>query len=112
LISLDFFTDICADTFGAQYSQPNTEWINTYYGGTDLSGSFIVLPNGGVDPWHNLGVADPVNRLETALFMTDTAHCADLYPASPNDPADLTATRNQEVATIQNWLSRYYNNQQ
>lgn len=110
LISLNLFRSICSDTFGSQYEIPNVEWTNTYFGGIELSGSFIILPNGNVDPWHNLGVADPRNNLETAIFMTDTAHCADLYPASPNDPTDLTETRTREVNMIKSWLSRYYSN--
>ena len=109
LITLELFANICNDTFGPQYISPNTEWINTYYGGADLAGSFIALPNGLVDPWHNLGVLTPNNPAEYPFVMTETAHCADLYPASPNDPTDLTATRQSEQDLISTWIGYHSN---
>ncbi len=50
----------------------NADWVNDFYGGKDLEGSNIVLPNGSIDPWHALSVTDASNLPPsvTTVFMT------------------------------------------
>jgi hypothetical protein len=54
-----------------------------------IGGSKILFTNGGVDPWHALSVlpdANP-NPDNSALFIPTGAHCRQMFPSSPNDPA-------------------------
>ncbi len=50
----------------------NADWVNAFYGGKDLEGSNIVLPNGSIDPWHALGVTDATGLPPsvTTVYMT------------------------------------------
>lgn len=102
LITLQFFENICRDAFGFPFL-PNTNWTNTYFGGTAIKSTKIVFPNGSVDPWHNLGVLQATSPVQT-IFINGTAHCADLYPPTPNDLPGLTEARQVEVQSISRWL--------
>eukprot|EP01094_Clydonella_sp_ATCC50884_P011392 TRINITY_DN2117_c1_g1_i2.p1 TRINITY_DN2117_c1_g1~~TRINITY_DN2117_c1_g1_i2.p1 ORF type:complete len:508 (-),score=178.90 TRINITY_DN2117_c1_g1_i2:62-1585(-) len=102
-ITLGYFVELCEDVYHVPM-KPDTAWTNGYYGSTNLQSSRIVLPNGSVDPWHNLGVLSPPNLQEQVSFMNGTAHVADLYPPSPNDLPALTETREVEMAAITRWL--------
>jgi hypothetical protein len=106
-ISLDWFLKQCNDIFGYPFS-PNIAATNTIYGAKNLAETKVVLPNGSVDPWHILGITVPnycdQRQDDSVQFMTGTAHCADLYPASPNDVPDLTTTRKIEIAKIYEWI--------
>ena len=74
LINLDFFLTICRDVFGEEYTIPNINWTNEYFGATEIAGTKIVFPNGSVDPWHNLGMwdVDPANLLEYPYEINGT----------------------------------------
>ncbi|KAF2074097.1 hypothetical protein CYY_004582 [Polysphondylium violaceum] len=101
-ITLDYFLQQCTDIFGPpgyQY-QPAIDWIIADYGATDYQGSNVILPNGLVDPWHILGVLQTTNPNIQISIIPEGAHCSDLYPPKPNDPASLIATRQKEVALI------------
>jgi hypothetical protein len=107
-ISLGWFLKQCNDIFGHPYS-PNIAATNDIYGAKSLKETRVVLPNGSVDPWHILGITVPPKMcdqsVELVRYMNGTAHCADLYPPSPNDVTDLTVTREIEEFLIGSWLA-------
>ncbi|EGD75014.1 hypothetical protein PTSG_07238 [Salpingoeca rosetta] len=91
-ISLKYNLDQCSDIYGVP--GPNVNWTNANYGGYDVAGTNIVYVNGLIDPWHAL------SRTDTALpdgcdaiVIPQTAHCANMYPPSPDDPPALTRAR-------------------
>jgi hypothetical protein len=103
LISLEWFLKQCNDIFGIPLT-PSVAAVNALFGSTAIRSSNIVFPNGSIDPWHILGVLESPCRSEPTSFMNGTAHCADLYPPTPNDLPELTNTRTLEVSLIANWL--------
>ncbi|CAJ0584993.1 unnamed protein product, partial [Mesorhabditis spiculigera] len=67
--------------------------------------SNIAAPNGGVDPWHALGLLATTAPGQTLFPLNATAHCADMYPPRDSDPADLKAARTAIGALIGQWIS-------
>ena len=66
----------------------------------------IVYVNGLIDPWHKLSVTtkDGQPASVTVIVMSSTAHCANMYPASPHDPKELTEARAKISTAIGKWL--------
>lgn len=80
---------------------------NDLYGGRDnipSNATNIVFPNGSIDPWHALGVLDPLSPNLPAIFINGTAHCANMYPPSPTDLPDLILARKAITANLAIWL--------
>jgi len=107
-ITLEYFLQQCNDIFGFPFT-PNIAATIANFGGKNLTETRVVLPNGSIDPWHILGITtEPLkcDQKDVAVrFMTGTAHCADLYPPTPNDLPDLTNTRKVELEHISKWVS-------
>ncbi|KHN77544.1 Putative serine protease F56F10.1 [Toxocara canis] len=99
MVPLNFYVDMCTDLFGPtvkidQIASRN-DIAQEYYGGADhYKATNVILPNGSLDPWHALGtyIEDkPTHKIP--LLINGTAHCADMYPAYPNEPKALEAAR-------------------
>lgn len=101
-VPLSLFTKQCKSIFGLS-TPPNINWTNLNYGGWGIQTSRTIFVNGLIDPWHALsitsGTSDPA-----PILMKETAHCANMYPASDTDPADLTAARTTISNTLGMWL--------
>ncbi|KAJ4455439.1 putative Thymus-specific serine protease [Paratrimastix pyriformis] len=106
-ITLPFFEQICKDVYGAPLI-PDTAWINTYYGATHPVATNIVYPNGGVDPWHVLGVLEDISPEQPHYLIQNTAHCADLYAPRDSDDGQLKTFRQQALMLLQKWLAASY----
>jgi pimeloyl-ACP methyl ester carboxylesterase len=106
---LNFMVQQCKDIFGAAFTQDLTQaginWTNANYGGLGLHVDCIVFPNGSTDPWHALGITSDLSPNATALFIKDAAHCANMYPDSPNDLPQLREARHQIRNLIGRWIS-------
>eukprot|EP00042_Codosiga_hollandica_P044248 m.432026 g.432026 ORF g.432026 m.432026 type:complete len:496 (-) comp56745_c1_seq1:122-1609(-) len=98
---LPFSLQQCVDIYNI--AGPNVNWTNTNYGGSNISGTNIVFPNGSIDPWHALGVLD--SDTNTVIYIEGTAHCANMYPPSPNDLPQLTAAREEIAGLLGYWLN-------
>jgi len=98
---VSFFEQQCKDIFGENYNvallEAGVNATNTNYGGFGIKVTKIVFPNGSIDPWHALGILDYGENDDDAfaIFINGTAHCADQYPDSENDPPQLRAARDQ-----------------
>jgi len=111
---ISFITQQCIDIFGPKYTatfiQSAIDWTEAEFGSLNISGSNIIFMNGAIDPWHYLSLISPQPYLTSknifVLFTTDTAHCADMYPASDRDPPDLIAARISILALMQSILSQ------
>lgn len=60
------------------------------------SNNIIIVPTGGVDPWHSLSVVqDRTQDREKAhtVFIKDTAHCADMLTPRATDRSSLREAR-------------------
>jgi len=116
-ISLDYFRQICQDLFAPIRVSPDTDWANNNFGALDLKKtvSNTYFGDGTIDPWHALAILPVVKGgttgsellpLNSATYLINgTAHCADLYAPSPNDPNDLTFARNLQFDLLSIWLS-------
>ncbi|CAF1400477.1 unnamed protein product [Rotaria sordida] len=105
---VSFFIQQCADIFGPKFDDNLLErginFTNAFYGAEGFSGSRVLFVNGAIDPWHALSFTkDPPNN-NTAIFLSSTAHCADMYPDADWDPAELKQARQTISDTIGKWL--------
>ncbi|XP_068729188.1 putative serine protease K12H4.7 [Montipora capricornis] len=109
LFPLKFFIQQCMDIFGPQFNATNiqngVDQTNTNYGGYEISSSKIIFPNGSIDPWHALGILKDASSTEHAIYIEGTAHCANMYPASPSDIPQLVEARQAIQDQIKSWLA-------
>ncbi|CAF2126984.1 unnamed protein product [Rotaria magnacalcarata] len=103
-----FFVQQCADIFGPNFNdnllERGIDFTNAFYGAEGFSGSRVLFVNGAIDPWHALSFTkDPPNN-NTAIFLSSTAHCADMYPDAETDPQELKQARQTISDTIGQWL--------
>ncbi|XGW08656.1 hypothetical protein V3C99_011183 [Haemonchus contortus] len=109
-IPVDFFSDQCIELFGPDYTLTETyrrvDIVSKKYGGaTAYRGNKVVFPNGSIDPWKSLGLLVGNSDNDIDAFLIDgTAHCADMYPASPNDKPSLTAARSRILKNLDRWI--------
>jgi len=103
-ITLRFFEQICNDVYGSPLI-PDVHWTNTYYGSNRPVGTKILYPNGGLDPWHVLGVLSDIGPEQPFTLIPKTAHCADLYASREIDDPVLKAFRTQALASLHKWLA-------
>ncbi|CAG5133617.1 unnamed protein product [Candidula unifasciata] len=105
---IDFWTQQCADIFGASFNNTVIETAvkrsNTDYGALGIQITRVLFPNGSIDPWHALGVLEDLNPEARAIFINGTAHCANMYPSTPEDPPQLVTARKEISDTIGQWL--------
>ncbi|MGH0146958.1 UNVERIFIED_CONTAM: hypothetical protein FKN15_051254 [Acipenser sinensis] len=98
----------CSDIYGSSFSAASVAdavlQTNENYGGYDITSSRIVFPNGSIDPWHMLGITKDINDDLPAIFIKGTAHCANMYPARPEDLQQLTYARDHVFLLLQKWL--------
>ncbi|XP_023284180.1 putative serine protease K12H4.7 [Seriola lalandi dorsalis] len=98
----------CADFYNVSAEQlaEAVAQTNEYYGGYDIRSSRIVFPNGSIDPWHALGITQDIAPSLPAVFITGTAHCANMYPARSEDLAQLALARDHIYLLLQQWLKQ------
>lgn len=105
---VEFFIQQCIDIFGPRYNldllNNAVKRTNTLYGALQLEVNNVVFVHGSVDPWHALGITTSLGPEATAIFINGTAHCANMYPPSENDPPELKATRARVGELIGQWL--------
>jgi len=97
----------CTQVFGQTNSQiqNSADATNNFYGATHGNEKNVFLPNGSIDPWHNLAIYQSApDPSDTLGYMTGTSHCYDMGDDLPTDPAQLTAVRSQITQQIAQWL--------
>ncbi|XP_068135323.1 putative serine protease K12H4.7 [Hyperolius riggenbachi] len=105
---LSYHVQQCTDIYGNEFNlamitgaiQQTVE----NYGGLNIESSRIVFPNGLIDPWHALGINTSLGTDIVAIPMQDAAHCADMYPARPEEPFVLPAVRKLVYELLTKWL--------
>ena len=50
-VNNSFFKSYCKKIFGHGYKEPNVEFTNNWYGGTDIADEKIIFVNSIEDPW-------------------------------------------------------------
>ncbi|KAM5163722.1 putative serine protease K12H4.7 [Mantella aurantiaca] len=105
---LSYHVQQCSDIFGSEFNlsmvTAAVQQTNENYGGLNIQSSRIVFPNGLIDPWHALGINMSLSSDVVAIPMQDAAHCADMYPARPEEPSILPAVRKQIYELLTKWL--------
>ncbi|XP_062524740.1 putative serine protease K12H4.7 [Bombyx mori] len=105
---VDFFIQQCQDVFGQKYNlnfvSNSAAWTNNYYGALKIAVGRIVFVHGSIDPWHALGITETKDNDSPAIFIHGTAHCANMYPASDNDLAELKQARIEIEKYLSKWL--------
>jgi hypothetical protein len=106
LLDLKFYTDVCVEVFEFDVP-PQISWTNDNYGDRAIGATNIAFSSGTIDPWHALGVTNSTGTnvaSEVPIYIEGTAHCADLYAASWDDPPSLTNARSTIDALVAQWL--------
>ena len=107
LFNVTFSEKQCQDIFGPKFNlellERGIKRSNTMYGAKNIQVSNVVFVHGSFDPWHALGITED-NGANTAILIPGTAHCANMYPASQNDPPQLKQARQTVGKLIAKWL--------
>uniref|UniRef100_A0A2C9K4W9 Serine protease K12H4.7 n=1 Tax=Biomphalaria glabrata TaxID=6526 RepID=A0A2C9K4W9_BIOGL len=105
---IDFWIEQCQDIFGNNFNitiiSDAVKRSNTDYGALMIKISKVLFPNGSIDPWHAMGVLKDLNPDARAVYINGTAHCANMYPDSPDDPPQLVQARLEIFMQIGEWL--------
>ncbi|ETN81237.1 serine carboxypeptidase S28 [Necator americanus] len=106
----NFYSDQCIDLFGPEYTLTSTyervaKVLKKYGGANAYRGTKAAFTNGSIDPWKSLGLlkGNPANKVD-AFLIEGTAHCAEMYPASPKDRKSLTDARVRLKAQLSDWI--------
>ncbi|KAK6732328.1 hypothetical protein RB195_016609 [Necator americanus] len=109
-LPVDFYSDQCIDLFGPEYTLTSTyervaKVLKKYGGANAYRGTKAAFTNGSIDPWKSLGLlkGNPANKVD-AFLIEGTAHCAEMYPASPKDRKSLTDARVRLKAQLSDWI--------
>merc|ERR1711872_825561 len=107
-LTLDFFEQWCQDAFGADFThermQSLIEASNEEYGGLNPDVSNVVYVHGTIDPWHAMGILDDISDSATAILITGTSHCNDMYDDRPGqDLPELVEARKQVGQLVAQW---------
>ena len=101
---------------------PRRDWIKTEFGGEHgiATASNIVFSNGLLDPWSSggVGVAEASMATNhtatmglagsvTAVVLPNGAHHLDLMFSTTEDPPDVIAARQVELAAIARWTTKH-----
>jgi len=111
LFPVKFSIRECQDVYGIQFGeaflQSRIKWTNANYGAKDIKVSKVIFVNGSIDPWHALGITkqNETTSDNAVIFIQGTAHCANMYPDSPNDLPQLTQARAQILNHLTTWLN-------
>ena len=88
---------------------PDPHRLTALYGGYEIPAKVtnVIFSNGLLDPWHGGGFYPSDNADASNVFcvMPKGAHHGDLRKPEADDPADITACRALEEATIGGWLA-------
>ncbi|RCN45494.1 serine carboxypeptidase S28 [Ancylostoma caninum] len=108
---LTLYLNLCSDVFGSAFNSTVVKSAihstQMHYGGADrYKGTNVVIPNGSIDPWHALGKYTSNDKSVVWYLINGTAHCAEMYPASPKDKPGLTKVRKIIERNIGIWLSK------
>ncbi|XP_064456069.1 putative serine protease F56F10.1 [Ornithodoros turicata] len=110
LFPVKFFIKQCQDIFGDTFDEKllayAIERTNTMYGSIKPQLRNVTFPNGSIDPWHALGVVESLSDDVTAIYINGTAHCADMYPDTPQDPPALREARKKIAQQVEKWIER------
>ncbi len=105
---VEFWERQCKDVFGSKFDlkllQRGIDRSNWMYGAKEINVTNVVFVQGSIDPWHAMGVTQDLNEDAKAIYISGTAHCANMYPAQPDDLPQLAQARKTIQDTIAKWL--------
>ncbi|XP_049813909.1 putative serine protease K12H4.7 [Schistocerca nitens] len=107
--TLPYYTDMCSFIFGSEYTAERVEEgvrkANLLYGGRTPNVNNVAFVNGGLEPWHALGVLEDINESSPAIVIEYESHCSDLYAPSLLDIPQLTAAHDGIEQLVAQWNS-------
>eukprot|EP01101_Sappina_pedata_P004309 TRINITY_DN1800_c0_g1_i1.p1 TRINITY_DN1800_c0_g1~~TRINITY_DN1800_c0_g1_i1.p1 ORF type:complete len:474 (+),score=164.89 TRINITY_DN1800_c0_g1_i1:137-1423(+) len=95
----------CAEIFSLPEFSPNTDRTNKVYGGKNLTTTNLIITQGLIDPWHNLGIIESSPGITAVTY--ESGHCAPLHEVTDQDPSTLTAARAQVTSFLVDLLEDY-----
>eukprot|EP00123_Amoebidium_parasiticum_P006665 comp17566_c0_seq1/m.17172 comp17566_c0_seq1/g.17172 ORF comp17566_c0_seq1/g.17172 comp17566_c0_seq1/m.17172 type:complete len:507 (-) comp17566_c0_seq1:493-2013(-) len=115
--SIKMHIQTCVDVFGEgafsnKDSVPWTQHTNAYYGGRDkYAGTNVVIVNGGVDPWHMLGITQVSERNTNskAIMIEGGSHCIEMFPVKPTEPKVSIPGKEKAQKDIREYLDLWLN---
>lgn len=108
--SVDFFYDQCVDIYDRAMDRSRQDSdiarTNINYGELHIRTTNVIYVHGSIDPWHALGLTQSPSAAMPTVFITGTAHCANMYDPQPNDFQQLKDARKTISAFIADVLQR------
>lgn len=94
---LNYFVRQCSDTYGKNYNADLLDYsirrTNMMYGALNPSTTNVLYVHGSIDPWHALGLTNSTNPKTPTIYITGTAHCANMYEPKDTDIESLKQAR-------------------
>lgn len=91
---------------------PSVDYVNSNFGGLDITGENIFFMTASEDPWQGacmVELHDPVKQKDMVahhITCPDCSHCVDLHAPAPDDPTELTQARVMAQDQIRKWLQQ------
>uniref|UniRef100_A0A914R4W4 Peptidase S1 domain-containing protein n=1 Tax=Panagrolaimus davidi TaxID=227884 RepID=A0A914R4W4_9BILA len=110
-INLNYYLQMCTDFFGPDINTMSitdkvAQVAYIFPAPWNYTATNVVLPNGDYDPWHSLSsYVNNDTRHQVSLLTHGAAHCSDMYPIWPNEPAALNATRQRVITEVQYYIT-------
>jgi mannitol-1-phosphate/altronate dehydrogenase len=77
---------------------------------TENQRNIMFCISGSIDPWHALSVLGDESATEIAIYITGTAHCANMSSGKPGDPQSLKDARTvSHYSTMTNIYGSIFN---
>ncbi|KAG9394773.1 Peptidase S28 [Carpediemonas membranifera] len=96
-ITLTYYHQLCKDAFGIDVTNlaARIAETNIHYGARNIISSNIAFLTNSEDPWHNLGVLEPLKYCQNCVVHQTQghAHCASMYAPRSSDDAAIKETR-------------------
>ncbi|ALC43759.1 CG9953 [Drosophila busckii] len=108
---VDYFIRQCMDIYSnqmdAQFLERVVAQTNKYYGALKPETTNVLYVHGSIDPWHALGLTSSQSAKTPTIYIEGTAHCANMYEPSNNDPPQLKEARNKITKYLAQLLDGY-----
>jgi len=93
---------------GISSSLPDTDHINTKYGGWDIKAHRLFFATGSNDPWRDATMSTELRNIvgtpEQPIEMSNGFHASDFFMAERVDPT-VAAVQDKAFTAIKTWLA-------
>jgi len=103
---MNYHLEQCSSVFGIDNMTPQTDYINSLFGGSTPTASNVFYSDFWDDPWNRASVNQTVSEDQPFVLTTcdGCGHCQDLHGKMESDPQPLKDSRSQFEEFMKSWL--------